>query len=120
MAVKKALRILAAIAAPVPILAGVVLANSATAAGPNVVPLRTIPHNVNPAVAGSTRMGDRAANDTMSFAVSLKLHDEAGLHQFLNQVSDHTSPLYHHYLTPAQFTAKYGPTKQDVATVTNF
>ncbi|HEX5406961.1 MAG TPA: S53 family peptidase [Pseudonocardiaceae bacterium] len=118
MVVKKALRILAALAAPVPILAGVVLANSANAAGS--VPLVTIPHNVNPAVAGSTRIGDMAANDTMSFAVSLKPHDEAGLRQFLNQVSDRTSPLYHHYLTPAQFTAKYGPTTQDVATVTNF
>jgi kumamolisin len=120
MVVKKALRILAAIAAPVPILAGVVLANSANAAGTNAVPLVTIPHNVNPAVTGSTKIGDMAANDTMSFAVSLKLHNEAGLHQFLNQVSDRTSSLYHHYLTPAQFTAKYGPSTQDVATVTNF
>jgi kumamolisin len=122
--VKKALRILAAVAAPVPIVAGVVLANSANASNENThlgnQPLVAMLHNVNPAVRHSTRMGDMPADDRMSLAVSLKLHDEADLRQFLAQVSDPKSALYHHYLTPAEFTARYGPSQADVAKVTDF
>jgi kumamolisin len=114
------MRILAAIAAPVPIVAGIVLANTAHASGTNADARVAVPHNMNPAVAASTRTGAMPANDRMSLAVSLKLHDEAGLQQFLGQVADSKSPQYHHYLTPAQFSAEYGPTTQDVTTVTDF
>jgi kumamolisin len=122
--VKKALRILAVIAAPVPIVAGIALASAAHAANTNShvgsQPLVAVPHNVNPAVVHSTRMGDLAAGDSMSFAISLKLRDQAGLRQFLAQVADPKSPRYQHYLTPSEFTAKYGPTTDDVAKVTSF
>src|SRR6202000_2245767 len=87
---------------------------TATAAGTGAAPMVAVPHNVNPAVAGSTRTGDLAANHMMSFAVSLKLHDEAGLRQFLAQVGNRSSAQYHHYLTPAQFTARYGRINADV------
>lgn len=120
---KKALRVVAAIAAPVPIVAGIVLASAAhanTTSQPDAQPLVVVPHNVNPAVVNSTRMGDLAASATMSLAVSLKLHDTAGLRQFLTQVADPASPRYHHYLTPAEFTAEYGPTTDDVARVADF
>jgi subtilase family serine protease len=115
--VKKPLRILAAAVAPVPILASVLLAGTAHA---SAEPLVAVPQNVNPAVAHSTRVGDVAGQQRMSLAVSLKLHDEAGLQRFLAQVSDKHSALYRHYLTPAEFTAKYGPTQADVAKVTAF
>lgn len=109
---KKALRILAAVAAPVPSVAGIVLANSANAANTNsqagARPLVAVLHNVNPAVANSTRMGDMSASDEMSLAVSLKPHDEAGLRQLLAQVGDPT---------PARFMARYGPSEADVASV---
>jgi kumamolisin len=65
-------------------------------------------------------MGDLSASDSMSFAVSLKLRDQAGLRQFLAQVADPASPQYQHYLTPAEFAAEYGPTTDDVAKVTSF
>lgn len=115
---KKSLRIIAAAVAPVPIVAAVVIGNMANASPQQ--PLVAIPHNVNPAIAHSTRMDDMAPNSTMSVAVSLKLHDEDGLQQFLGQVNDKQSPLYHQYLTPAEFSAKYGPTTADVAKVTDF
>lgn len=121
---KKALRVLAAVAAPLPVAAGIVLANTAHASDEdspvNTQPLVAVLHNVNPALANSTRMGDMPATDTMSLAVSLKLHDETGLRQFLDQVADPKSPLYHHYLTPDGFMARYGPTEADVARVTDF
>ncbi|HEX3649555.1 MAG TPA: S53 family peptidase [Pseudonocardiaceae bacterium] len=117
---RKALRVVAAVVAPVPIAAGIVFATTANATGSAAAPMVAVPHNVNAAVAGSTRTGDLAANHRMSFAVSLKLHDEAGLHRFLAQVGDRSSPLYHHYLTPAQFTARYGPSTADVAKVSDY
>jgi subtilase family serine protease len=117
---RKSLRIVAGIVAPVPIAAALVFAATANAAGTGAAPMVAVPHNVNPAVAGSTRTGDLAANHMMSFAVSLKLHDEAGLRQFLAQVGDRSSAQYHHYLTPAQFTARYGPSTADVTKVTDY
>jgi subtilase family serine protease len=117
---RKSLRIVAAAVAPVPVAAAIVFAATANASGGGAAPMVAVPHNVNPAVTASARTGDLAANHRMSFAVSLKLHDEAGLRQFLAQVGDRSSPMYHHYLTPAQFTARYGPTTADVATVTDY
>jgi kumamolisin len=65
-------------------------------------------------------MGDMPAADTMSVAVSLNLRDETGLQNFLTALNDPNSPQYHQYLTPAEFTAQYGPTTTDVQEVTNY
>ncbi len=74
---------------PVPIVGAVVLAGSPTREPGSRVGDQPVAmaHNVNPAVADSTRMGDMPDDATMSLAVSLKLHDEAGLQQFLAQVA---------------------------------
>lgn len=113
---QKTLRILAAAVAPVPIFASLVLGGTANAASSLV----SLSDNVNPAVADSDRLATLAADTPMSVAVSLKLHNAEGLNQFLADVSNPASPTYRHYLTPAQFDARYGATKSDVATVTSF
>jgi subtilase family serine protease len=115
--VKKSLRALAAAVAPVPIIASLVLAGTASA---STQPLVAVPQNVNPAVATSARVADLAPTSQVSFAVALKLRDEAGLNSFLAQVNNPTSSLYHHFLTPAQFNARYAPTTADVAGVRSF
>jgi Pro-kumamolisin, activation domain len=46
----------------------------------------------------------------LNLAISLPLRNQAGLTQLLQQISDPKSPNYRHYLTPAQFTAQFGPT----------
>ncbi|HEY3610192.1 MAG TPA: S53 family peptidase, partial [Pseudonocardiaceae bacterium] len=114
---KKSLRALAAAVAPVPIIASLVLAGTASA---STQPLVAVPQNVNPAVATSARVADLTASSQVSFAVALKLRDEAGLNSFLAQVNNPTSTLYHHFLTPAQFNARYAPTTSDVASVRSF
>lgn len=114
---KKSLRILAAPVAAVPVLASLMFMGTANAAAQ---PLVAIPANVNPAVATSARVADLAGTSQVSFAVALKLRDEAGLDAFLTQVSEPSSPLYHHFLTPAQFNARYAPTAADVAGVKSF
>jgi len=115
--VKKSLRMLAAPVAVVPIFASVLFMGTANAAQQ---PLVAVPQNVNPAVAHSTRVADLATSDQVSFAVALKLRDEAGLHRFLAQVSNPKSAVYHHFLTPAQFNARYAPTTAEVASVKTF
>lgn len=42
---------------------------------------------------------------------------EADLHQLLAEQRDPSSPEYHHWLTPAEFGARFGPSVQDVSTV---
>lgn len=113
---QKTLQILAAAVAPVPIFASLVLGGTANAASALVA----LPHNVSPALTTSDRMGALAPDTPLSVAVSLKLHNTEGLNQFLADVANPASPGYRHYLTPAQFDARYGPTRSDIATVTSF
>ncbi len=63
---------------------------------------------------------DPFRHDRVSFVISLKPHDSTGPHQFPRQVANRTSPRFHHYLTPARFNARYGPTAADVSTVADF
>jgi kumamolisin len=113
----KTLRILAAAVAPVPIVACVTLAGSANA---STNPLVAVPQNVNPAIAHSARTANLSGTEQLSFAVALKLRNSADLDSFLTNLSDPASPQYHHFLTPAQFEAKYSPTAGDVAKVSAF
>jgi kumamolisin len=98
-------------------VAGALLATTANAAAD---PLVAVPNNVNPAVASSAKVGDLAANNKVSVAVSMKLRNEQGLQQFLSAVNDPHSAEYRHFLTPAEFTAQYGPTRSEVDAVTAY
>jgi uncharacterized repeat protein (TIGR01451 family) len=53
-------------------------------------------------------------------AIGLPLRDPEGLNQFLSQVYDPASPLYRRFLTPEQFTARFGPTKTDYQRVLDY
>ncbi len=45
---------------------------------------------------------------------------EAALEELLGQQQDNSSPNYHHWLTPQQFGAEFGPAGQDIQTVTTW
>ena len=60
------------------------------------------------------------AGRSWTLAIGLPLRNQTALDKFLAAVSDPTSPQYHHYLTPAQFTEQFGPTEQDYETVVRF
>jgi Pro-kumamolisin, activation domain/Putative Ig domain/Bacterial Ig-like domain (group 3) len=60
------------------------------------------------ALAGSTRL---------PITVTLKPRDPAGLASYAAEVSTPGSPLYHRYLTVAQFRNRFGPTPQDIGAV---
>jgi subtilase family serine protease len=65
-------------------------------------------------------LGNFAATNQMDLAVSLPLRNEPALDDLLQQVYDPASPNYHHYLTPGQFTAQFGPTEEDYDAVVSF
>jgi uncharacterized repeat protein (TIGR01451 family) len=68
----------------------------------------------------ATKLGPHAQQSRIKLMLALKLRHEAKLKSFLEQVQNPASPEYHQWLTPAEFTHRYGPTKTDVARVVSF
>jgi len=79
-------------------------------------------HHVRNAVSSNTAQMVSAlpASKLMSLDVVLPVRDQAGLDNFLAQVSNPMSLNYHNYLTPAEFTARFGPTQNDYDTVVQY
>src|SRR3954463_2566043 len=50
-------------------------------------------------------------NRVMQLDLVLPLNDQAGLDAFIKAVNDPSGSSYHHYVTPAEFTARFGPTQ---------
>ncbi|MGW5720671.1 S53 family peptidase [Amycolatopsis sp. NPDC003865] len=110
------LRKLVAAAVPLPALLGLAVAVPAAAA---TEPLVTLADNAAPLV-NSARTGDVAGGQRITAALALKLHNQQALEKFLADVQNPASPQYHHFLTPAQFTAEFGPTQADVSKAVSF
>src|SRR3954469_9308653 len=66
---------------------------------------------------GAKQLGAVSPTATVSGAVVLQPRDDAALTRFISQVTDKRSPLFHHYLTPGSFAAKFGPTPSTIAAV---
>ncbi len=76
---------------------------------------------VRPAWARSTAdQGPVAAGKPVSVRVYLAGRDPAGLARYAGQVSEPGRPAYHHYLTPAQFERRFGPTEAQISSVRNW
>jgi len=109
------LRKLVAAAVPLPALLGLALVAPAQAAEPLV----TLADNAAPLV-NSSRTGDVGADQPITAALSLKLHNQRALEQFLADVQNPASPQYHHFLSSDQFNAAFGPTQTDVDKAVSF
>jgi kumamolisin len=104
-------RRLSFISPTITILAIVFLANALSQAEP--APLLTR-HVRDVVVNGQAPMvGQLPAKQTMHFDVVLAPRDRAGLQTFVQEVNDSTSPSYHQFLAPQEFTAKFGPSQKD-------
>lgn len=77
---------------------------------PAAAATRTLRGHVPEVVARLTALGNLPSTNQLHLALGLPLRDPAGLDAFLAQVYDPSSPLYHQYLTPQQFTDQFGPT----------
>jgi subtilase family serine protease len=79
-------------------------------------------HHVRDVVSQSQAklVGSLPATKLMSIDVVLPVRDQAGLDQFVANVTNPLSLQYRQYLTPKQFTAEFGPTQNDYDTVVQY
>jgi uncharacterized repeat protein (TIGR01451 family) len=83
----------------------------------NMVALRG---HVPAATARLQAKGRVPATNNLSLAIGLPLRNEKALDSLIQQIYDPASPNYHHYLTPEEFTAQFGPTEEDYQKVIQF
>src|SRR5580658_4729415 len=78
-------------------------------------PQPLLTHHVREAVAsGEAKLvGQLPLTDTLRFDIVLPLRDRPGLQSFLRQQYDPASSFYHQFLTPQEFTARFGPSQED-------
>jgi subtilase family serine protease len=71
--------------------------------------------HVRPEVAsGEAKLvGRLPSTDTLRFDMVLPLRDRTGLQSFLRQQYDPSSSFFHQFLTPQEFTARFGPSQED-------
>jgi subtilase family serine protease len=104
-------RRLSFISPTITILAIVFLANALSQAEP--APLSTR-HVRDVVVNGQAPLvGQLPAKQVMHFDVVLAPRDRAGLQTFVQEVNEPTSPSYHQFLTPQEFTSRFGPSQKD-------
>ena len=84
--------------------------------------LKTLPAHVPETISRLhlQPIGSLAATKQLNLAIGLPLHNQEELTNLLQQVYDPASPLYHHFLTPQQFTERFGPSEQDYAAAIAF
>ena len=74
-----------------------------------------LPGHVSPLVARSRRIGTLAPPRPCAWHWHFPPRDPQGLDDLLRRLYDPQDPLYGHYLTPAEFTARFGPTPGGVS-----
>jgi kumamolisin len=80
----------------------------------------TLPGQVAPVSKKATDTGALNANMTLNLSIALPLRNQAKLNALLANINDPASPLYHQFLTPAEFRADYAPTSQAVQEVSDY
>lgn len=94
---------------------GVGTAGAATGAGTSV-----LNGTASPAAARTPSTTGVAGTTPIRFEVSLNLRDAAGAQALAQDVSTPGGPLYHRYLSPAQWEARFSPTQAQVGQVTTW
>jgi subtilase family serine protease len=79
-------------------------------------------HHVREAILNgqAPATGRLPSNQVLQLDLVLQLSDAAGLDSFLKDLYDPTSPSYRHFLTPQEFTARFGPTQEQYDAVVRF
>jgi hypothetical protein len=65
-------------------------------------------------------LGHLPSDQVLSLDLVLPLRDQAGLDAFLKDIYNPASSNFHHYLTVAQFTERFGPSQQNYDAVVGF
>ena len=79
-------------------------------------------HHVRPATINgqASMVGRLPVTQTLQLDVVLPLRDPDGLHNFLAELYSASIPNHVHFLTPKEFTERFGPTQQDYDTVVQY
>ena len=85
----------------VPATAGATAQNGQTAYAVTPVPVRD---------GSAHELGPYSPTQTIRLAIGLRPPDMAAEQQFLREIQDKSSPLFHQFLTTSQWTARFGPT----------
>jgi hypothetical protein len=64
--------------------------------------------------------GELPGTNRLSVAIGLPLHNQDALTNLLRRIYDPASPNYRQYLTPEQFTERFGPTPDEYQAVIDF
>ena len=84
-------------------------------------PLVRLPGHLAPeALRGAAIVGRKAPTDRMPLALTLPLRDPAGLDRLLARQYTPGDPLFHHFITTSEFTARFSPTQQSYDAVAAF
>lgn len=86
----------------------------------NYTVLKSLHSHVPKIAAQLTPKGIVSSNMPMRLAIGLPLRNTEELTNLLKEIYNPSSTNFHHYLTPAEFTEKFGPTEQDYQMVENF
>lgn len=96
------------------------LAAAALASSSRAVESRLLPGHQPALVADLPATGPMPATTRLRLALGLPLRQPERLEQFLQELYDPASPNFRAYLTPATFTATYGPTPAEYQAVLDF
>ncbi len=80
----------------------------------------TLSGHVPGIVAGLAPTGRLPAQNNLALAIGLPLRQQDALDELLVQLYDPQSTNFHKFLSPEEFTARFGPTEQDYQTVIKY
>ena len=76
--------------------------------------------HVPAAIARLQSVSRLQSTQSLDLVIGLPLRNQEALTTLLQQISDPASPSFRLYLTPEQFTARFGPTEEDYRKVIGF
>ncbi|MDR6269573.1 S53 family peptidase [Arthrobacter russicus] len=109
--------VVAGLAVPALVLAFTGTAVAAIPASPDSV--QGIAGSTSPRLGHAQRLDSAPAQQQRKITVSLAPHNAAGLDAFLANVNDPASPQYRHFLTSAEYAARFAPTPAEVSAVSS-
>ncbi len=81
---------------------------------------RTLTGHVPAAVTHLTAVDRLSGSARLSLTIGLPLKNQQALTNLLGQIYNHGDPNYRHYLTPQEFTDRFGPSESDYEKVVAF
>ena len=79
-----------------------------------------LPGHIPTAAAAAQRLGSVDSHQTLTLALTLPLRNTDQLADLLRGLYDPKDSRFGHYLSPDEFTARFGPTAEDYAAVAEF